>query len=78
MHDDGLEHIRKLLAEEIAPALELDGAAIEVVDLQDGILSLRLGEVCTSCPNTLMTVLMGLEQELTQRIPEVQYLEAVP
>jgi Fe-S cluster biogenesis protein NfuA len=38
----------------------------------------RLGGVCTGCPSTIMAVVMGLEQELRQRIPEVEYLEAVP
>jgi Fe-S cluster biogenesis protein NfuA len=64
------------LAEEIGPALQMDGAGIEVLDVTDGVVRVRLRNVCNGCPSTIMTVIMGLEQELRQRIPEVAYLEA--
>jgi Fe-S cluster biogenesis protein NfuA len=70
--------LQKVLAEEVGPALQLDGAAIELVDFSDGVLQLRLGNICASCPSTIMVVIMGLEQELRQRFPEIEYLEAVP
>jgi Fe-S cluster biogenesis protein NfuA len=30
------------------------------------------------CPSSVMTVIMGIEQELRKHVPEVAYLEAVP
>lgn len=72
------ERVARLLTEEIGPALDLDGSAIEVLDIDQGVLRVRLGGVCSGCPSTIMTVLMGLEQELRKRVPEVEYLEAVP
>ena len=72
------ERVAQVLAEEVGPALNLDGAAIDVVDVTDGVLQVRLTNVCASCPSTIMTVVMGLEQELRQRIPEIEYLEALP
>lgn len=78
MHDDLPTRIREVLAEDIGPALQLDGAAIEVVGVEDGVVQLRLGAVCASCPATLMTVVSGIEQELRQRIPEIEYVEALP
>jgi Fe-S cluster biogenesis protein NfuA len=75
---DVKERLRKLLTEEIGPALDLDGAAIEVLDVSDGVARLRLGGVCQGCPSTLMTIIHGLEQELCKRFPEVECLEAVP
>ena len=72
------ERVTQVLAEEVAPALNLDGTAIEVVDVTDGIVQVRLSNVCAGCPSTIMTVVMGLEQELRQRIPEIEYLEALP
>ncbi|MFO0807248.1 MAG: NifU family protein [Gemmataceae bacterium] len=78
MPNDLKEQIRELLAVEIGPALHLDGAAIEVVDVADGVVQLRLGPVCASCPATLMTVVAGIEQELRQHLPEVEYIEALP
>jgi Fe-S cluster biogenesis protein NfuA len=76
--DDLKARVSKILAEEVGPALQMDGGAIEVLDVSDGVVRVRLGGVCAGCPSTVMAVLMGLEQELRQRVPEVVYLEAVP
>ena len=70
--------MERVLAEEVGPALALDGAAIEVLDVTAGVVQVRLGGVCSGCPSTLMTVIMGIEQELRKHLPEVEYLEAVP
>jgi Fe-S cluster biogenesis protein NfuA len=72
------QRVEKALAEEVGPALQLDGAAVEVLDIADGVAQVRLTGVCGSCPSTVMTVLMGIEQELRRHIPEIEYLEAVP
>src|SRR5207249_5012845 len=72
------ERVTQVLAEEVGPALDLDGSAIEVLDVTGGVVQVRLSGVCAGCPSTVMTLLMGLEHELRQRVPEVEYLEAVP
>jgi len=78
MSVDLKDRVVQVLAEEVGPALSLDGTAIEVVDVTDGVVQVRLSNVCAGCPSTIMTVVMGLEQELRQRIPEIEYLEALP
>lgn len=78
MADESLvERVTRVLAEEIGPALELNGKRIEVLEVVDGIARIRLNGLCSSCPTTILTVINGIEQELRQRIPEVQSLEAV-
>lgn len=78
-HTDELKvRVARVLAEEVGPALQMDGAAIEVLDVADGVARVRLNGVCSGCPSTIMTVLMGIEQELRRRLPEIEYLEAVP
>ncbi|HZT80094.1 MAG TPA: NifU family protein [Gemmataceae bacterium] len=72
------ERLERLIAEEIAPALQLDVSQIEVVDVADGVARLRLGAVCASCPSTVMFVINGIEQELRKRLPEIDYVEVVP
>ena len=77
--DNGLKaRVERVLAEEVAPALQLDGGGIEVLEIDRGVVRVRLPGVCGGCPSTIMTVLMGLEQELRRRVPEIEYLEAVP
>ena len=70
--------VQQILRDEVAPALELDVAGLEVVDVSDGIAQVRFTGACASCPSTIMTLIMGVEQELRARVPEVQFLEAVP
>ena len=53
-------------------------ATAKVVDVSDGIAQVRFTGACASCPSTIMTLIMGVEQELRARVPEVQFLEAVP
>jgi Fe-S cluster biogenesis protein NfuA len=55
----------------------MDGTAIEVVDVQEGIVQVRLQNVCAGCPSSVMTMIMVLEEELRRRLPEIEYLEAV-
>ena len=66
------------LAEEVGPALDLDGGAIEVLDVTGGVVQVRLSGVCAGCPATIMTVITSLEDELRKCVPEVEVLEAVP
>lgn len=72
------DRLAQLLVAEVAPALDLDGSGIEVLDVADGVARVRLGGVCGGCPSTIMTILFGIEQELRRRLPEIEYLEAVP
>jgi Fe-S cluster biogenesis protein NfuA len=72
------ERVAHALKVHAAPALELDAAGIEVVEVRDGIASVRLGGACAGCPATVMTLIAGLEQELRKHVPEVEFLEAVP
>jgi Fe-S cluster biogenesis protein NfuA len=72
------ERVARLLAEEVGPALEMDGTQLEVLDVTDGIARVRLGGVCGGCPSSIMAVVNGIEQELRKRIPEVECIEALP
>jgi Fe-S cluster biogenesis protein NfuA len=76
--DELKSRVMQVLAEQVGPALEMDGTAIEVLDVSDGVVRVRLAGVCGSCPASVMTVVMGIEQELRRHVPEVEYLEAVP
>ena len=72
------DRVERALKNDIAPALLLDGNGIEVLEVTNGIASVRLTGVCSGCPATIMTVITSLEEELRRRVPEVEILEAVP
>jgi Fe-S cluster biogenesis protein NfuA len=70
--------VAAVLADEIRPALQLDTGEIEVLNIYDGVVQVRLHGSCGGCPSVLMALLMGIELELRKRFPEIEYLEAVP
>ena len=72
------DRVERALKHEIAPALLLDGNGIEVLEVTNGIASVRLTGVCAGCPATIMTVLTFIEDELRKKVPEIEVLEAVP
>jgi Fe-S cluster biogenesis protein NfuA len=72
------DRVAKVLADEVGPALEMDGTQIEVVGIEDGVARLRLGGVCGSCPSSIMAVVTGIEEVLRQHVPEIAYIEAIP
>ncbi len=70
------DRVAQVLAEHAAPALDLDGTQIEVLDVDDGIARLRLGGVCGGCPTSIMAAVMGLEDLLRRHLPEIRGIEA--
>jgi Fe-S cluster biogenesis protein NfuA len=71
------ERVARVVAEEVLPLLQMDGADVEVLAVEGGVVRVRLLGACGSCPGTAHAVLMGIEDELRRRVPGVDYLEAV-
>lgn len=69
------EKVEQVL-EKIRPLLQRDGGDIELVDVVDGVVKVRLRGACGTCPMSMMTLKMGVEKQLKQEIPEVK--EVVP
>ena len=71
------EKVEKVL-EEIRPALQADGGNIELVDVtEDGVVKVKLTGACGSCPMSTMTMKMGVEAQLKEKIAEVKMVEQV-
>ncbi|HOF17290.1 MAG TPA: NifU family protein [Phycisphaerae bacterium] len=64
--------------EKIRPLLQADGGDIELVgvDEQTGKVSVRLQGACRGCPGAAMTLKMGVERHLKEKVPAVT--EVVP
>ena len=77
-HSDLRQRVEAVIRAEVAPALEVDGTTIEVLDVEQGCARVRLNGACAGCPATVMFLVRGMEEELRKRVPEVEYLEAVP
>ena len=70
------ERVEKAL-EKIRPALQADGGNIELVDVTDGVVKVKLTGACGGCPMSQMTLKMGVERTLKQQVPEVKSVESV-
>jgi Fe-S cluster biogenesis protein NfuA len=62
----------------IRPMLQADGGDVELVDVQDGVVTVRLQGACAGCPMSQMTLKNGIEKILKQEIPEVVSVESAP
>jgi Fe-S cluster biogenesis protein NfuA len=57
----------------IRPALQADGGDVELVDVSDdGVVSVKLTGACGSCPMSTMTLKMGIERTLVEKVPGVK------
>ncbi|MDR7521361.1 MAG: NifU family protein [Armatimonadota bacterium] len=71
------ERVEKVL-DTIRPYVQGDGGDIELLDVTDGIVQLRLAGACVGCMHSMMTLQAGIERMLKQEIPEIRVVEAVP
>jgi Fe-S cluster biogenesis protein NfuA len=58
--------------DKIRPNLVADGGNVELVEVKDGIVKVKLTGACAGCPMSTMTLKNGIEQILRQEIPEVK------
>jgi Fe-S cluster biogenesis protein NfuA len=75
--DDVSAKIRRILDEEIRPAVAMDGGDIRFVGYRDGVVTLHLQGACHACPSATMTLRMGVENRLRASIPEVREIVQV-
>ncbi len=62
----------------VRPQLQADGGDAEIVEItDDGIVKLRLKGACGGCPMSQMTLKMGIERILKEKVPAVKSVEAV-
>lgn len=73
---DMREEIESVL-ETLRPMLIQDGGNVELVDIEDGVVKLRLVGSCSSCSSSTMTLKMGIERALKKAIPMVRCVEAI-
>jgi Fe-S cluster biogenesis protein NfuA len=61
----------------IRPSLRADGGDVELIDVKDGIVSLKLKGACAGCPMSTMTLKNGIERILKQELSDIKEVIAV-
>ncbi len=60
---------------QIRPSLQADGGDVELVDVENGIVKVRLTGACAGCPMSQMTLKQGIESYIKKVIPEIVSVE---
>ncbi len=63
--------------EKIKPMLMRDGGNVELVEIVEGVVKVRLQGACAGCPMSQMTLKNGIERMIKEEVPEVESVEAV-
>ena len=70
------ERVQKVI-DKIRPSLQADGGDVELIDVVDGVVKVRLQGACAGCPMSQMTLKQGIERMVKQEIPEIKSVEKV-
>lgn len=74
-----MEQQVKEVIDTIRPLLQADGGDIELVGVEEdsGKVSVRLQGACKGCPGAQMTLKMGVERHLKEKVPGVSEVVSV-
>jgi Fe-S cluster biogenesis protein NfuA len=71
------ERVEQVL-DNIRPYIQGDGGDIELLDVADGVVQIRLAGACVGCMHSMMTLQAGVERMLKEAVPEIKAVEAMP
>jgi len=69
------EQVKQVL-DKIRPSLQADGGDVELLEVENGIVKVRLKGACAGCPMSQMTLKNGIERLLKKEIPEIKSVES--
>ena len=72
-NDDALyEQVAQLFETKVNPMVARHGGAVELIDVQDGVVMLRMGGGCQGCGMADVTLRQGIEGMLREHAPAVK------
>ncbi|SFG93180.1 NifU family protein [Sporolactobacillus nakayamae] len=63
--------------DKLRPYLLRDGGDVELLNVEDGIVRVRLLGACGNCPSSTLTLKAGIERALVENVPGIKELEQV-
>jgi Fe-S cluster biogenesis protein NfuA len=70
------EKVQKAL-DKIRPSLQMDGGDVELVEVTDGVVKVKLTGACGGCPMAQMTLKSGVERIIRKDVPEIKEVVSV-
>jgi Fe-S cluster biogenesis protein NfuA len=74
--DNMFDQVQEVL-DKLRPYLQRDGGDVQLVDVEDGIVKLRLMGACGSCPSSTITLKAGIERALLEEVPGIKEVQQV-
>jgi Fe-S cluster biogenesis protein NfuA len=62
--------------DEVRPYLVAHGGGVELLDVTDGVVHLRLEGACNGCPSSALTLTSAVEEAIARAAPDVERIEA--
>ncbi|HQR44080.1 MAG TPA: NifU family protein [Gemmatales bacterium] len=73
------DRIAEAFQTSLIPAMREAGLELKFGGVDtDGVVAVQLQGACQSCPSTAMSLIMGIERQLIELVPEVAYIEITP
>ncbi|WNC13958.1 NifU family protein [Brevibacillus brevis] len=73
---DMFDQVSEVL-DKLRPYLQRDGGDVQLVDVEEGVVKLRLMGACGSCPSSTITLKAGIERALVEEIPGIKEVQQV-
>jgi len=70
--DQMIERIKEIIETEINPQLQLHAGGCELLDVDDGVVTLRMYGGCSGCPSSAITLFNGIVPILKEHLPEIK------
>jgi Fe-S cluster biogenesis protein NfuA len=61
----------------IRPAIAMDGGNVELLDIEEGVVTLRMMGACGGCPMSTMTLKRGIEERLKVMVPGIERVDSI-
>lgn len=74
--EEDVQKIKKILNDQVKPAVEMDGGAIDFKSYEDGVVKVELRGACSGCPSSMVTLKAGIEGLLKKMVPSVKEVQA--
>lgn len=71
------DDIKMLINSEIRPMVAMDGGDVEFVKYENNVVYVKMRGACAGCPGATMTLKMGIEARLKERIPEIKEVVSI-
>ncbi len=66
------QSVEKVIADQIRPGLESHGGGIDLIEIKEQKIYVRLTGACGGCPMATMTMKQGVERALKASFPDLQ------